>query len=175
MHPSEPCSFPRRILVATVGLAPQVVTETLYALCVLSDPPFVPTEVYVITTAEGRERTQLMLLDPSQAHLAKLAQEHDLPELGRALTPERIGVVRDTLGHPLKDISTPSGNAATADLIVQTLRELTSDAGAAVHVSIAGGRKTMGFLLGTALTSAGAPPGPHEPRAGRAAATGAAP
>ena len=35
----------RRIFLGVVGLSPQVVTEALYALAVLEQPPFVPDEI----------------------------------------------------------------------------------------------------------------------------------
>ena len=52
----------------------------------------------------------------------------------------------------LSDIRTPADNETAADLIVEQLRRLTVDPDTELHVSIAGGRKTMGFYLGYALT-----------------------
>jgi hypothetical protein len=37
--------YSRKILLATVGLSPQVVTETAYALMVSGDSPFIPSEI----------------------------------------------------------------------------------------------------------------------------------
>jgi CRISPR-associated protein (TIGR02584 family) len=52
------------------GLTPQVVTETLYALAVQRQPPFIPTEIHLLTTAEGAEEARLGLLsaDPGWFH-----------------------------------------------------------------------------------------------------------
>ena len=157
MTANDPMTFPRRILLATVGLAPQIVTETLYALCLDKAAPFVPTEIHIITTAEGEASTRRMLLEEPQAHLAKFAAEYEFPQLGSALTPDRIYVVKGVAGQPLPDISNEAGNSAAADLIIQTMLELTNDKHSALHVSIAGGRKTMGFLLGTAAQLFGRP------------------
>jgi hypothetical protein len=60
--PGFPQSYPRRIVLASLGLAPQVLTETLYRLGTAA-PPFVPTEIHVVTTEEGRHRARLTLLD----------------------------------------------------------------------------------------------------------------
>lgn len=147
-----PHEYPRRILLATVGLAPQVVTETLYALVRQKPAPFVPTEILIVTTTEGRELTRLTLLDRSRAMLARFADEFDVPDVARALTLERIFVITDANGTPLADIATEKANEVAADLISNLVRELTSDPNAALHVSIAGGRKTMGFLLGTTMS-----------------------
>ncbi len=43
-------------------------------------------------------------------------------------------------------------NAAVADFITEEVREITADPNASLHVSIAGGRKTMGFYVGYALS-----------------------
>jgi len=53
---------PRRVLVAVTGLSPQVITETLYVLAVRRSPPWIPTEVQLITTSKGAERVRLALL-----------------------------------------------------------------------------------------------------------------
>jgi hypothetical protein len=83
--PRVPASYPRRIVVASLGLNPQVLTETLYCLgkphpsrAEESEPPFVPTEIHVVTTEEGRERVMLTLLHDSTAILAALESDHGL-------------------------------------------------------------------------------------------------
>jgi CRISPR-associated protein (TIGR02584 family) len=154
--PRVPASYPRRIVVASLGLAPQVLTETLYCLG-KETPPFVPTEVHVVTTQEGRHRAILSLLDASTAMLGRLESEHALAGLAAALTPERIHVIASAGGAPLPDIDSKDDNAATANLMVGLLRTLSADPACALHVSIAGGRKTMGFLLGYALSLFGRP------------------
>lgn len=47
-----PQAYPRRVLFSVLGLSPQILTETLYAL-MKSDESFVPTEVHVLTTTKG--------------------------------------------------------------------------------------------------------------------------
>jgi len=54
----------RKILLAVTGLSPQIVTETLYALAVGQDTPWIPDEIHLITSCEGAERARLSLLDP---------------------------------------------------------------------------------------------------------------
>lgn len=154
--PASPASYPRRIVLASLGLAPQVLTETLFRLGTAT-PPFVATEIHVVTTEEGRHRARLTLLDDSTAMLAALEAEHGLAGLGEALTPERIHVIADADGRPLADIDSETDNAAAADLMVSLVRGFTADPDCALHVSIAGGRKTMGFLLGYALSLFGRP------------------
>ena len=147
-----PAAYARRILVATVGLVPQIVTETAYALTALERPAFVPTEVHLVTTAEGAHRIRLLLLDDGEAHWRRLAEAVGRPELAEALTPARVHVIRDGQGEPLADIGDIPQNTAAADAITALVAELTRDAESALHVSLAGGRKTMGFLMGYALS-----------------------
>ena len=41
----NPSEYTKRILLAVSGLTPQIVTETIYALAMRVEDPFVPTEV----------------------------------------------------------------------------------------------------------------------------------
>ena len=151
----EPHRYARRILVCVTGLSPQVVTETLYALAVRREPRFVPTEVHLITTQEGAHRARLLLLHPSDGRFHRLCSDYGLS--GIHFPDSNIHVLRSADGKPLSDIRTEEENAATADRIVDIVRRLTADSDSAVHASIAGGRKTMGFYLGYALSLYGRP------------------
>ena len=150
-----PDTYPRRILLAVTGLSPQVVTETLYALTTAECAPFVPTEIHLITTGEGKHRAELALLSDDPGWFRRLREDYALPEITFGL--DHIHCIHDADGHPLDDIRTPADNERLADLITARVRELTADDDAAVHASIAGGRKTMGFYLGYALSLFGRP------------------
>ena len=146
----QPHEYNRRTLVAVTGLTTQIITETLYMLVVRQDPPFVPTEVRLITTAEGAERAKLSLLHPESGWFHRLRTDYDLPPI--AFGPEHIHVLKDAGGRALGDIRSPEDNERAADTITDVVRDLTGDDDCALHVSIAGGRKTMGFYLGYALS-----------------------
>lgn len=152
---NQPAAFPRRVLLAVTGLTPQIVTETLYALAVARDEPWVPTEVRLLTTAEGAERARLALLDAEAGQFHALCREYGLS--GIAFSPEDIVPIRDAQGRPLADIRTPEDNTLAADCLLAEVRALCADETCALHVSIAGGRKTMGFFLGYALSLFGRP------------------
>ncbi|MCS7269316.1 MAG: CRISPR-associated ring nuclease Csm6 [Geminicoccaceae bacterium] len=156
VDPARPQSFPRRILVSVLGLSPQVVTETIWALAIREDPPFVPTELVIVTTSEGAERVHLLLCGGKRMLDALAA---DYPGRGLEGLAERttVHVVSDATGAPLSDISSLEANTALADLLVDVVRKLTADPASAIHLSIAGGRKTMGFLAGYALSLLGRP------------------
>ena len=145
-----PHDYPRRILLVVTGLTPQIVTETLYALA-HAVPPFLPTEVHLITTHEGARQAKAALLHPDGGQFHALLA--DYPALGApAFTDRHIHIIAGPDGEPLTDIRTPEENACAADAITALVAELTRDDHAALHVSIAGGRKTMGFYLGYAFS-----------------------
>ncbi len=146
----QPHEYPRRILLAVAGLNPQVVTETLYAMAVRKVPSFVPTEIHLLTTAEGRQRAELALISDEPGWFHRLREDYGLPPI--AFDAEHIHVISAPDGQMLEDIRSPADNECLADQITERVRKLTADDDCAVHVSIAGGRKTMGFYLGYALS-----------------------
>ena len=152
---SKPARFSRRILLAVSGLTPQIVTETLYALAADEHAPFVPTEVHLITSAEGARRAELSLLSDDLGWFHKLCTDYHLP--GVRFERSHIHVMRDAQGQPMNDIRSPQDNRAAADFITAQVRAFTADPDCALHASIAGGRKTMGFYLGYALSLFGRP------------------
>jgi CRISPR-associated protein (TIGR02584 family) len=156
LDPNRPGQYPRRILLAVTGMSPQIVTETIYALAVKPPPDqaaFVPTEIQIITTRVGREQAINNLLTPSGGKpgwFHRLCADYALSDIN--FDESCIHVMPDVSGAPLDDIRTPEDNERAADFITEKVRELTSDTSAALHVSLAGGRKTMGFYMGYALS-----------------------
>jgi CRISPR-associated protein (TIGR02584 family) len=151
----SPSSYPRRILLAVSGLTPQVVTETIHALATNKTDPFVPTEIHILSTVEGANRAKLTLLSDKPGWFHQLCREYKLN--GIAFPEENVHVLCDHEGQPLEDIRTERENESAADCITEKIRELTLDSACALHVSMAGGRKTMGFFAGYALSLFGRP------------------
>jgi CRISPR-associated protein (TIGR02584 family) len=98
----NPEHYPRRILLCVAGLSPQIVTETLYALTVTGEPRFVPTEIHLLTTAEGAERARLTLLSDEPGWFHRLRRDYGLPEI--RFTLDTIHILRATDGRLLDDI-----------------------------------------------------------------------
>lgn len=149
-----PHQLPQRVLFTVAGITPQIVTETIYALA-LRDPPFVPTRVITATTTEGATRLRLMLQGEEPGWLARLCRDYRLPPI--PFTEEDIRVIHGPDGTPLQDIRTEADNVAAADAITAIIASLTADVGCALHVSMAGGRKTLGFFAAYALSLYGRP------------------
>jgi CRISPR-associated protein (TIGR02584 family) len=145
-----PHQFNRRILLAVTGMSPQIVTETLYALCKTEQPAFVPTEIHILSTQEGIKRARLTLQEADTGHFHRMCAEHGLS--GIKFDESCLHVIHDAAGEPLSDIQTPEQNALAADQIAAFVRGFTADVDSALHVSIAGGRKSMGFFMGYAMS-----------------------
>jgi CRISPR-associated protein (TIGR02584 family) len=134
------------ILLNVTGLTPQVVTETLYALH--HQGQTLPEQIHILTTAEGYQRARLTLLN--DGWLARFYHDYQLPKPD--FSERHIHILQLANGEPLADIRTQEDNRAMADDITEWIRTLTADPDTSLHVSIAGGRKTMGFYAGYALS-----------------------
>lgn len=146
-------SRPRKILLAVSGMSPQIITETLYALH--REANWLPDEIHLVTTEEGRNRAELQLL-AGKKHLAQFLKDYGIRQRIR-LCHETMHVIPDKHGKLLKDLKTPADNEAAADCITAVIRDITAQPDTELHVSLAGGRKTMGFYAGYALSLYGRP------------------
>lgn len=141
----------RRVLLLVTGLNPQLVTETLYAL-IHQKPAFVPTELHLITTKDGASRAQLMLLGEEKSWFKNFCDEYHIDIDNVTFNKNTIHTIKTETGGELDDIRDLNANQSTADAISEFVQKITSDNNSALHASIAGGRKTMGFYLGYSLS-----------------------
>ncbi|MBA6361670.1 TIGR02584 family CRISPR-associated protein [Colwellia sp. BRX8-2] len=141
----------KNILLAITGASPQVVTETLYALH--TEGKTFPDEMFVITTTSTKAMLMEGLFD--NGHLAGLQQEHGLPDF--KFDESHIWLIEDEDGNPIDDAKTIEDQTYMADFITHKVFELTNQEEVAIHASIAGGRKTMAFYLGYAMSLLGRP------------------
>lgn len=133
-------------LVAVTGMSPQVITETLYAMN--RDGDAWPDRITIITTAKGRDTVWKGL--QVDGHLAALCRELGRPQL--SFTQDDIKVVPGADGTLVEDARSREDHEAMANFITDRIRELTADDQVRLHASIAGGRKTMTFYLGYAMS-----------------------
>lgn len=136
----------KRLLLAVTGMSPQVVTETLYAIHQRGEAW--PDRICLITTARGKSLVCQRL--KNEGWLNRLA--HDLARPALPFSEQDVLVPAGADGQTLDDARTEADHEAMADFITQTVREFTSDEDLTIHASIAGGRKTMTFYLGYAMS-----------------------
>jgi CRISPR-associated protein (TIGR02584 family) len=142
----------KEILIFVIGTTPQIITETIYAL-LHNSPPVYPDEIYVLTTSIGKEKIIETLIN--KKILQDMLKEYEIPEI--PFTKENIIVARDSEGKEIEDIRTREDNEAIGELIIDFIRRKTLEADSRLHCSLAGGRKTMSFYLGSALQLFGRP------------------
>ncbi|MDF1589034.1 MAG: CRISPR-associated ring nuclease Csm6 [Gammaproteobacteria bacterium] len=138
----------RKVLLAVSGMSPQIITETLYAL--IKDKNWLPDAIWLITTRIGKENAMQHLLEGPR-HFNQLMDDLQITQPIR-FTEDQIILIEDAQGHELSDLRTPQDNEAAADTICAAIQQLTADDDTELHVSLAGGRKTMGFYAGYALS-----------------------
>lgn len=133
----------KNILLAVMGLSPQVITETLFAL---HQNGYRVDEVHVITTGEGKERIHAELLAGGTGQFFRYLNEY-------GIDPESIKFDRDTIhviansGREISDIVDESDNEALLKKCLELAFAFTEDPETTVFFSIAGGRKTMSACL----------------------------
>jgi CRISPR-associated protein (TIGR02584 family) len=110
----------------------------------------------LLTTGEGASRAELTLLDEEKGHFRRFCGDYGLTGLIR-FERDHIHVIRDALDRPLRDIATEQDSHAVGDFIADKIKHFTEQSDSSLHVSIAGGRKTMGFYAGYALSLFGRP------------------
>lgn len=136
-------------MLAVTGMTPQVITETIYALKTERD--IVPDEVHVVTTSSGADCIRETLLDPScgrwQDFVSALGADKTI-----SFNAANVHVIRTADGRKLDDIRTPEDNTWAADCITECVRSFCARDDVRLLVSMAGGRKSMGFYAGYALS-----------------------
>lgn len=138
----------KHVLLAVVGLSPQIVTETIYALRQEQKPL---DEIRILTTTEGKKRIHAELLASGTGAFHRYLEEFEVPSSAMVFNPSHIHVPVDENGRDLSDIITEDDNEAFLRLCVEQVFILTSSADTTVYFSIAGGRKTMSSCLAAAV------------------------
>lgn len=143
----------KNVLFLVTGMTPAIITETIWALA--CDPQleeserWIPDEVHVLSTTHGINQIKSKLMESGVFTRFKA----DFPQIAKIqLTDDMMHAITNEQQQPLLDLRTPEDNEFAADKINEYIRQLTQDDHISLHVSIAGGRKTMGFYAGYALS-----------------------
>jgi CRISPR-associated protein (TIGR02584 family) len=129
-----------------------LITETVYGLLGESRAA---TDVYVLTTSTGRRIIEDQLLGRG-GQWSRLQREYPGARAFH-LSRHNLIVLKDARGALLAGVRSSADNAAAADQIMRYVAEHTGDGRPPLHASIAGGRKTMGYLLAAAMMLYGRP------------------
>ena len=141
----------KHVLVAVMGKTPQIITETLYALMIKSNPRAPISEIHIITTAEGAQIAWRALGGPEGA-VARLCREYGIDPEAVRFEKEQIKIIERENEESLDDVRTSRDNAFLESQMFGFIKRLTEDPNTVLHCSIAGGRKTMSAYMMLALT-----------------------
>lgn len=139
----------KNILIFVAGITPQIITETLYALH-HKKPSIHPDEIFIITTITGKGKLEKNLIEDGK--LSAFYKEFAI----KPVFPD-ILLISNKRGDSLDDIKTDEDNEDVGNFIARFIREKAKQKDTRLHCSIAGGRKTMSFYLGAALSLFGRP------------------
>jgi CRISPR-associated protein Csx14 len=142
----------REVVIFVAGTTPQIITETIYAL-IHQETPVYPDEIHIITTTYGKKLIKENLFD--KGRFKEFCREFKLRE--EILNENSIVVVKDHKDNSLEDIRQGKDNEFLGDFITNFIRAMAKDDKTRLHCSLAGGRKTMSFYIGSALQLFGRP------------------
>lgn len=130
-------------VLALAGLAPAVVTETLWAISAEGQRA---SGITIVTTQAAAPRVRERLIEGGAASgVARALRPHLPPAVS-------LMVLTDARGRPIDDIRTPEDHAACSAMLNRLVRERTRPADPPLHASLAGGRKTMAAALALAMS-----------------------
>lgn len=140
-----------KVLLVSVGLSPQVVTETLHALHMRGDG--VPSRLVLLTTRQGAQVTCDHLLDPVEGQIAAWGREWDVSDVGALARNAEIVEIDSDSG----DMDASRALVLFVQKAAMIIRDLTASEDCSLHVSIAGGRKPAAAMLGVLMALYGRP------------------
>lgn len=140
----------RNILFLVTGMTPKIITEILWALACDSKriTAWIPDEIHVLSTEDGLNQTRARLFE--EGVFAKMKKDYPIL-VNVEFSSQHLHLITQD-GTALKDLKTPADNELAANTICTKIQQFTQDEHTALHVSIAGGSKTMGFYAGYPLS-----------------------
>jgi CRISPR-associated protein (TIGR02584 family) len=142
-------SYTERILISTLGMTPQVVTESVYALATRKKDNFIPSKIFIIGTKVSVDNFRKAIGNTNDEiyQIKLLCEDLQIP------VPEIIiEEVRDESNVDVLDINDTQVSALFADRLLALVRKVTSNPNSALALSLAGGRKIMSFYAGHILS-----------------------
>jgi CRISPR-associated protein Csx14 len=144
----------KNVLLAVVGLTPQVITETLFALHQQNKRV---DAMHIITTRQGKEMINANLLSPKDGKYHSYLKEYNIDPATINFGFDHVHTITDENGIEIDDIADEEENEWLLKKCLELTFRFTEDKNTAVFFSIAGGRKTMSACLMLAAQLYGRP------------------
>jgi len=136
------------ILVVSVGVTPQIITETLWYYTYEDIRKF--DRIFLLTTSIGKDKIITELYD--NGWLKKLEKALSVSKGTFVIDEKDIIVLSDIDGNELEDIRTSKDSEDMMMHVFSIMKDLTNDPNERLTIVIAGGRKTMPATLALAAS-----------------------
>lgn len=144
----------KQILISILEQKPQILTKVLYALLIGKKIPI--SEIWVITTSEGKKAALTQLLNSGKGYLYKFYQDY-----GIDVDSIQFGSNKVIIPGDVENESHENRNLKKTDqfkeVIFDFIREKTNERGTTLHCSLAGTQKALNIYLAFALQFFGRP------------------
>ena len=144
----------KNVLLAVVGLSPQVITETLFAL---HQQGMMVDAIHIITTRQGKETINALLLSPKDGKYYHYLKEYQIDQSTINFGFDNVHTIKNKNGVEIDDIADEEENELLLRKCLDLTFRFTGDSNTSVFFSIAGGRKTMSACLMVAAQFYGRP------------------
>ncbi|GBE12367.1 CRISPR-associated protein [bacterium BMS3Abin13] len=144
----------KNIMLAVVGLNPQVITEALYGLYHAGRRV---DSIHLITTRAGKDRIFTHLLSPYDGKMAAFMKEYNIDQAAIDCGPHTVHVLKKQSGVEIDDIVDEDDNEILINTCLKLAFQFTGRPDCAVFFLVAGGRKTMTSCLTLAAQLYGRP------------------
>jgi len=144
----------KNILLAVVGLNPQIITETLFAL---HQQQRRVDAIHIITTRLGKEQMNAHLLTPVKGKYYQYLNEYGINSGSIDFGHHNIHTIKNENGLETDEIWSEEHNEQLLKKCLELTFQFTANPETTVFFSIAGGRKTMSSCLTLAAQLYGRP------------------
>lgn len=143
----------KHVLIAILGTAPAVLTETVWVLA--TQKGIVPDEIVVFTTQKGKVELQNQILTPdgrracawTRLQKALAATGCDVKDKLVFDIEGSVHLFKNKRRVPIPDLRSREDNLEAANMMMKEIREYADDGDCVIHALLAGGRKTMTALF----------------------------
>ena len=113
----------KKILFSVLGMSPQILTETLYALN-KEGGHLLPDEIFVLTTASGAELAKRAFFQEQGGWYFNFCRDWEVSNI--RFDESHVMTLVDVNGDPLSDIRNERDNLIVADQITKFIEKFTS-------------------------------------------------
>lgn len=144
----------KHVLLAVVGLSPQIITEALYALFHKGRPV---DAIHLITTGAGAGEIFRTMLAPKGGPLEDFCQQYGIDRQSIDFSLDTLHVLTRANSESMDDIVNEEDNERLLKICLELTHQFTTDPDTVVSFLVAGGRKTMTSCLTLAAQLYGRP------------------